>query len=144
MSIPVQITFKNMQASISVEDEVQKLADKLAAFGNRITNCHVLIEAPHRHHRKGQRYNVRIHISARRARIDVGKAPALLHPAPLHSRKELTPETHPTGRLVAHADLHVAIRDAFDNARRKLQSYFSNQSRAVKAPEHRWSEDIAP
>jgi ribosome-associated translation inhibitor RaiA len=133
MGIPLQITFKNMQPSSAIQNQIRELAGKLESFGKRVTNCHVLIEAPHRHHRKGRRYNVRIHITAPGGSIDVEKEPTLVAAAPLHTEKELLACTHIHGRLAAHADIQVAIRDAFDTARRKFKAYLSNRRGEVKA-----------
>lgn len=133
MGIPLQITFKNMQPSSAIQNQIRELAGKLESFGKRVTNCHVLIEAPHRHHRKGRRYNVRIHIAAPGGTIDVGKDFTLIDAAPLYTEKELQPQTHILGRLASHADIQVALRDAFDTARRKLKAYLSNRRGEVKA-----------
>jgi len=132
MGIPLQITFKNMQTSDAIESKVHSLVQKLESLGKGITNCHVLIDAPHRHHRKGHRYNVRIHIAAPGGSIDVGKEPTLVAAAPLRTEKELLPCKHIHGRLAAHADIQVALRDAFDTARRKLKTYLSNRRGEVK------------
>ncbi len=132
MRIPVQITFKNMKTSEAIEAQVRRLARKLEAFGKGITTCHVFIEAPHRHHHKGKRFNVRIHIAAAARSIDVRKEPKLIVAAPLNTDKELLPQNHVVGRVAAHTDIQVAIRDAFDTARRKLQDYVANRRGNVK------------
>ena len=41
-------------------------------------------------------------------------------------------ENHEASKQGAHADVYVAIRDAFDAAGRKLQDYVRRQSGAVK------------
>ena len=137
MDIPVQITFKNMQSSQAIEKLVHRLARKLEFFGKLITTCHVFIEAPHRHHRNGHRFNVRIHIAAPNGSIDVRRAPKLIVPAPLSTGKDLQAQTHVVGRVAAHVDIQAAIRDAFDAARRRLQSYVANRRGEVKVHQRR-------
>ena len=50
MQVPIQISFRNMDPSPSVEAVVREKAAKLERFFDRIVSCHVTIEAPHRHH----------------------------------------------------------------------------------------------
>ena len=54
MDIPLTISFRNMTPSASVENQVREKAEKLGSFCDRITSCRVIVEAPHRHHHKGQ------------------------------------------------------------------------------------------
>lgn len=100
MQVPLQISFRNMDASPSVEAIVREKAGKLDRFFERIVSCHVTIEAPHRHQHKGKLYKVRIDIAV------PGKD--------VHVNQE-GPKNH------AHEDVNVAIRDAFDAAVRQLE-----------------------
>ncbi|MBN4016387.1 ribosome-associated translation inhibitor RaiA [Rhodospirillaceae bacterium AH-315-P19] len=102
MELPLQITFRNMDPSESVETNVREKAMKLERFFDRITSCRVVIEAPHRHHHKGKLYNVRIDISV------PGKEIVVNHNGP---------KNH------AHEDVYVAIRDAFSAAVRQLEDH---------------------
>lgn len=58
-----QVTFHGMQSSPAVETQVRERAEKLARFHERITACHVTIEAPHQRHHKGQLFSVRIDLT---------------------------------------------------------------------------------
>jgi ribosomal subunit interface protein len=49
-----------MAPSDAVTAHVEKRAAKLENFHDRIVKCHVVLEAPHRHHKHGKRYHVRI------------------------------------------------------------------------------------
>ena len=102
MELPLQITFRNMDPSESVETNVREKAMKLERLSDRITSCRVVIEAPHRHHKKGKLYNVGIDISI------PGKELVVNHNGP---------KNH------AHEDVYVAIRDAFSAATRQLEDH---------------------
>jgi hypothetical protein len=106
-----------------------------SSFYERITSCRVIVEAPHRHHHKGKVYEVRIDLTVPGGEIVINHAPTRLSALKLSeardSEKELI-ETHEPSKHAAHADVYVAIRDAFNAAGRRLQDYARRQSGAVK------------
>lgn len=102
MQTPLQITFHQLPPSPALEADVRKWVDELETFFDRIVSCRVLIEAPHHHHHQGRLYRVRIEIGVPGEHIVVGRSPD---------------EDH------AHADPHVAVRDAFRAARRQLEDH---------------------
>lgn len=114
MQLPLQITWHNLEASEAVESAVRKKALKLERFAEHITSCRIIIEAPHKHHHQGNIYSVRIDITLPGAEILASK----------HSDKH-----H------AHEDVYVAIRDAFDAARRQLEDYVRKRRGNTKAHE---------
>jgi len=135
MEIPLQITFRNLAPSEEIEKRIRKKVEKLGLFYNHLLSCRVTVETPHRHHRKGRSYAVRIdlavpenelvirHTTNRLAitrRTSANKAELQLH------------ESHEPSKHAAREDLYVAIRDAFDAAGRKLQDYARRQSLAIK------------
>jgi len=127
-----------MSPSPTVEAHIREKAGKLDAFYDRIMSCHVTVEAPHRRHRKGKRYRVRIDITAPGGELVINRAPRRIHEpdleqskAPLHEQLE----NHEPSKQAAHEDIYVAIRDAFDAARRKLQDYARRQRGQVKIHE---------
>src|ERR1051325_4079789 len=63
MNFPVQITFRNMPPSEMIERKIRRKADKLQQFYDHIIGCRVVVEAPHRHHRKGKSFVVRIDLA---------------------------------------------------------------------------------
>lgn len=99
MTTPVQVTFRNMDPSAAVEADVLRRAALLDRYHPRIHSCRVTIEAPHRRRRKGAPNRVRIDLVVPGAQLVVGRDP------PKHA---------------AHADVFVAVRDAFRAARREL------------------------
>ncbi len=116
MPADVQISFHGMDASPSAEAKVRRKAEELQQFSDRITACRVTLEAAHRRHRQGTLYNVRIDLSVPGGKIVANRDPG---------------EDH------AHEDLHVAIRDAFDAARRRLQDHMRRLDGQVKQHELR-------
>jgi len=135
MEIPLQITFRNMPPSEAIERNIREKTAKLDSFYERITSCRVIVEAPHRHHHKGKAYEVRIDLTVPGGEIVINHAPTRLSALKLRedggSEKELI-ETHEPSKHAAHADVYVAIRDAFTAAGRKLQDFARRQSGAVK------------
>ncbi|MBF2063097.1 MAG: ribosome-associated translation inhibitor RaiA [Calothrix sp. C42_A2020_038] len=107
MQIPLQITFHNVQASASVEEKIKENVEKLERFYNRVINCRVTVDAPHRNQRKGNLYHVQIDLTVPNGKIIVNHSPS---------------------DEASHADIYIAIRDAFENARRQLQDYASLQN----------------
>lgn len=63
MIVPVQIAFRNMKPSEAVDARVREEVQKLESFYNRIMRCRVIVEIPHRHHRRGDIFHVRIDMS---------------------------------------------------------------------------------
>jgi ribosomal subunit interface protein len=102
MQLPLEITFRNMDPSPSVEEVVRDKSSKLERFFDRIVSCNVTIEAPHRHQHKGKLYKVR---------IDIGMPGKDVH----------VNQEGPKNQ--AHEDVYVAIRDAFDAAARQVEDY---------------------
>src|ERR687891_2879354 len=135
MNNPLQVTFRNMPPSDIIEKNIREKAAKLDAFYDRIMSCRVIVEAPHRHHHKGKAYHVRIDLTVPGGEIVINHATtqlsALKFSAVKGVEKELA-EIHKPSKHAAHADVYVAIRDAFNAAGRQLQDYARRQSGALK------------
>lgn len=102
MQIPLQITFRDMPPSEAVEANIKEKVQKLEHFADNITSCRVVLEAPHKHQHKGQLFSVHIDITLPGKEIVVSRHPDAHH---------------------AHEDVYVAIRDAFNAARRQLEDH---------------------
>jgi|SRR5690242_11392409 ribosome-associated translation inhibitor RaiA len=100
MELSPQITFRGMAPSETIEAQVRERIDKLQRFHGRMMSCRVVVECGHRHQRKGRLYHLSIDIKLPGHEIAVGRDPANDH---------------------AREDMNVAIRDAFDAARRQLE-----------------------
>ncbi len=111
MTLPVQITFRHCDQSEAIVNAIHDRADKLDQFFNRIHTCHVVVEAPHNSHNKGNWYRVRVDVTVPGEELVVGQD---------RSRK---------GK---HEDIYLAIRDAFDAAQRQLQEYAHRLRREIK------------
>lgn len=111
MDIPLEISFRNMDRSEAVEARVREKAAKLETYFNHINACRVVIEAPERRHRKGNLFHVRVEVGVPGKDVIVNR-----HPKDHH----------------AHEDVYVAIRDAFNAARRQLEDYARKHSDRVK------------
>jgi cold shock CspA family protein len=135
MENPLRITFRNMPPTPAIENNIREKAAKLDSYYDRIMGCHVVVEAPHRHHHKGKAYLVRIDLTVPGGEIVVNRAPKRLNAAALRdpelAGKDLA-ESHKPGKHGAHEDLYVAIRDAFNSAARKLKTFARKQRGEVK------------
>jgi ribosome-associated translation inhibitor RaiA len=114
MTTPVQITFRNMSVSPTLEQEVRSRVSWLESFFPDIVGCRVVLEMPHRHRRHGRSLHVRIELSLPGEDVVVSHEPTPDTAARSASRKS----DELDGR---HKDEHVAIHDAFDVARRRLE-----------------------
>jgi ribosome-associated translation inhibitor RaiA len=98
MQRPLQITSRDFTLTDAIETQIRKHAEALESFFAHLTGCHIVLEAPTvHHHRKGGPFNVRIILDVPRTQLTVNRQHA--------------------------EDLSVAVRDAFDAARRKLEDY---------------------
>jgi cold shock CspA family protein/ribosome-associated translation inhibitor RaiA len=128
-----------MTPSERIEAHIRERAEKLASFYDKTMGCRVLVEAPHHHHRRGQQYHVRIDVTVPGGEFVIKRAPRLIAERPLRYQKvpddvEVA-ESREESKYAAHDDILLAIRDAFDAARRKLQDYARRRRGVVKVHE---------
>ena len=97
MQIPLQITIRDMEHSDALESHIREKANKLDEFFSHVMSCRVVVEMPHKHHHQGKQFNVRIDIGVPGSEIVVNRDHA--------------------------EDVYVALRDAFDAAKRQLEDY---------------------
>jgi ribosomal subunit interface protein len=106
MELGLQITARDIEITDAIRADITKKAEKLDKYYDRIMRCRVVLESPKRHQHEGKLYNVHIYI------------------------------TVPGGELMVKRDqdkdLYVAIRDAFQAARRKLEDFARQQRLDVK------------
>jgi ribosomal subunit interface protein len=101
MQMPVDITYKEIAATDALDLRIRGWVAKLERVYDRIIRCEVLVETPHRHHRQGRQFHVRVRVT-------------------IPGGIELV-SSHDPGRDGAHEDVYVAIRDAFTAIRRQLE-----------------------
>ena len=113
---PLQITFRDVPPSVAVEARIRDEADALHHYYDRIQRCRVVVEMPHRHQHQGRLYAVHIDLTVPGREIVIGREPTQNH---------------------AHEDVYVAIRDAFEAAKRQIQDHIRRER------EHSEAEPLA-
>jgi ribosomal subunit interface protein len=103
-----------MDHSDAVERAIKERIKKLERFSREVMRCKVTVEAPHKHHKKGNLYRVTIDLHLPGTEILVNRDPAKDH---------------------AHEDAYVAIRDAVNAASRQLKDYVRVRRGKVKVHE---------
>ncbi len=111
MLLPLQITFRNIPHSEALETRIREKVAKLEQVYERITSCKIVLEAPHSHKHKGKIYAVHIDITVPEGEVVV---------------------SHTSNDKHQHEDAYVAVRDAFNAARRQLESFNRKQRGEVK------------
>jgi len=111
MQTPVEIVFDDIESSSAIEQRIRDRVRRLERFYGGITSCHVALSAPHRHQRKGERWNVRIEVRVPGTELVTSRKP---------------------GDVDAHEDVFVAIRDAFDVMERELKAWHAKVRGEVK------------
>lgn len=111
MTIPLQITFRDLPSSAAVEAQIRDRAEHLEQVFGRVTSCRVIVEGRHRPQRAGKVFHLRVELTLPGRIVAVGNGPAALH---------------------AHDDVFVAVRAAFDAARRQLDHRAARRRGAVK------------
>jgi ribosome-associated translation inhibitor RaiA len=117
MQVPLQITFRDIPPSEAVEAKIRERADALEKFFPNIVGCRVVVESTVRTHHKGKLYYLLVELTV--------------------PGKQIVSKRHPDDHH-AHEDIYVAVRDAFDEARRQLEDYSHRLKGMVK--KHRDSE----
>ncbi|MBX9791003.1 MAG: HPF/RaiA family ribosome-associated protein [Pirellulales bacterium] len=112
MKLPLQISFRNVEATDEAERRIRAEAAELDKFCDRIMSCRVVVDVPHRHHVTGNDFQVRIDITVPGEEIAVTHEPGKHDPY--------------------YKNLDVAIRDAFDSAARRLEDYARRRRLDVK------------
>lgn len=109
MQRPLQIVFREMAPADAVETQIREKVKKLELFYPHIIGCKATISIAGKHKNQGQLFNVRLDISV------------------------------PGSELVVNHDKHeefsVALRDAFDAAKRQLEDYGQRQRGDIKRHE---------
>ncbi len=145
MKLPLAITFLGRPAMPWIEEDIRARAARLEEFSPVIMSCRVVVDVPHRHHERGNRFQVRIDLTV------PGEEIAVTRDANLHgSRKDLGDEAWVKQFEVEgmRKDARLVIRQAFDIARRRLQEHGRRHRLDVKThepPPHgrvvRWHPD---
>jgi ribosomal subunit interface protein len=95
MQIPIQITFRDVPRSDALEAHIRQKAEKLDEFHSRIISCRVSVEELGKHQHQGRQFRVSIDLR-------------------IPGREIVVNRDH-------DEDVYVALRDAFDSAKRQLE-----------------------
>jgi ribosome-associated translation inhibitor RaiA len=95
------LTFRHVPRSAALEARVRESVQRLERVNDRIAQCHLTVEGPEKPTDAAGRYAVKIELSVPGARI---------HADNLRQDDE------------QQRDVFSAVRDAFDDAKRQLQS----------------------
>jgi ribosomal subunit interface protein len=106
MKFMLQITTRDVPHSEALEGHIRQKAEKLETFYPHIMGCRVVIEIPHKHKHHGRVFNVRLDITVPGKELVVNRE--------------------------ADEDVYVALRDAFNAARRQLEDYGRRQRGEIK------------
>ncbi|MFM7186027.1 MAG: HPF/RaiA family ribosome-associated protein [Planctomycetota bacterium] len=112
MQTQPQVSFDDVPVDSAVRDAAIDEMAELERFCGRITGCHVVVAQPHRHHREGRLWSIRVDLAVPGGEIVVNRH---------HHRDQ------------AHEDVFVALRDAFAAARRRLEDHARRLRGEVKA-----------
>lgn len=113
MQLPLQVTFRNTESSEAVRADIEAHAAKLEQIFDGIVSCRVAVEAVTRRGQTGKLFNVR---------VDLG----------VPGREIVT--TGKGFKSLVHADVRMAVKEAFTNAARALEEYAQKLRREVKTP----------
>ena len=108
MQVPVQVTFRDMPVSDAVEAACWDEAAKLERDFENITSCRIAVTESDRRGRNGHLFEIRIVLNVPGSELVVNREP------PARDGDE---------------DIMVAVREAFDAARRQLEEFLERRQR---------------
>jgi ribosome-associated translation inhibitor RaiA len=113
--IPVRVTFRHVDKSDALTNHIVEEVQKLGRYFHPILDCHVTVECPHHHRRRGMHYAIHLQISV------PGGPLAITHDPATHTDAlDLTSTLREPGPE-KYRDVYVVLREAFDVARRQLE-----------------------
>lgn len=125
MLMPPQVTFRVISHSRELAALVLDRVSWLETFDPGIVSCRVIIDTPYCHRRDGRHVHVTIELT-----LPDGAPIVVNHEPSLHGAvRDAGTDEHAREPEAAsmHRYMHVAIHDAFDAARRRLQDLARRQ-----------------
>ena len=110
--------YVNSRHPTPLAEQIDQDTQKLRRYFDRIAHCHVVVVAPHKHHRHGRHYSIHVELGVPRGPLVVNHEPDA-RPNPAGATR--APKR--TAPNVTHEDIYVALRDTFDVVRRRLEDY---------------------
>lgn len=121
MKVPVEVTYRDVEKTDSIDNLVQEKIAKLERVCDYINSCRIAIEKIQDRPRSGSPYRVRIDMTV----------------PPSH---ELVADSHP-GEQTQYVELDVVIRDAFSRAERQLKELARQQRESDRAKRQEGQQD---
>lgn len=106
MKPAVDVVYRDLDASAALNEIITKKAEKLTRFSDQIMHSRVVLDAPHNHKHKGKQYRASI---------------------------ELDIKGQPVTIAQDDESIHVAVRDAFNTAERKVKQLTERQRQGRQA-----------
>lgn len=88
------LVYRDLDASSSLSEVISKKLEKLNRYSDQILHSRVVLDTPHNHKQKGKQFRASI---------------------------ELDIKGHPIAITQDNESIHLAVRDAFNTAERKLK-----------------------
>ncbi len=129
MSTPISITFSKTRSTPWLAAEIESRVKRLCATCTDVQSCRVVVDIPHRRHRRGNRFRIRIELSV------PGEDLAVTRDANVHATVKDSDEATWRKRHdveAVHRDIRLVLTDAFDAARRQLRDYAQLRRGEVK------------
>ena len=100
MKPAIDVVYRDLDSSAALNEVISKKLEKLSRFTDQIIHSRVVLDTPHQHKSKGKQYRASI---------------------------ELDLKGHPFAVTRDSESIHIAVRDAFLNAERKIKELMSKQ-----------------
>lgn len=100
MKPAVDVVYRDLDSSAALNDIITKKLEKLNRYTDQIVHSRVVLDIPHNHKHKGKQFRASI---------------------------ELDIKGHPVAITQDDESIHVAVRDAFSSAERKVKQLVDRQ-----------------
>ena len=100
MKPAVDVLYRDLDYSPALNETITKKLEKLNRFSDQIMHSRVVLDAPHNHKHKGKQFRASIEIDIK---------------------------GHPIAVTQDNESIHVAVRDAFNSAERKVKQITARQ-----------------
>jgi len=100
MKPAVDVLYRDLDSSASLNEMISKKIEKLSRFSDQIVYSRVVLDTPHNHKHKGKQFRASIEIDLK---------------------------GHPIAVTQDNESIHLAVRDAFHSAERKVKQITARQ-----------------
>jgi hypothetical protein len=129
MAIPLTTTFRRIRGTDALQEQIRRRVDKLGTYGRAILGARVLVELAERHRHDGNHIHVRVNLALRGDTLVVDQRVST-RPTARARGDETVRKQDELAR--DHRRAAVAIREAFEAARRRLQDHERRRRGDVK------------